>query len=119
MLVSKIFSLDNMKYDNIFFAILYLISFLLLLYFRENEWNILAILIILLFIVLYMYSDINLTLVLLFTALFCTVENICVYYKLWKYNCKYPMPYVPLWLYLAWALSIIFILRVTKILEKK
>jgi hypothetical protein len=108
-----------MEYSTALFALLYLISFILLLYFRENEWNILVILLVLLLTVLYLYNDIDLKLILLFTVLFCTVENICVYYQLWKYNCKYPMPYVPLWLYLAWALSIIFILRITKIYQKK
>lgn len=69
------------------------------------------------FVIVAMFYNVNLQLVFIFTLLFGLVENICVYYKLWKYNTKYPMPYVPPWIYIAWALSIMFILIVVKRLK--
>ena len=101
----------KIKEDLLWFIFLYMIAFIFILYFRKSEWNILFIICSLLLIVLYLYRDIRVKLVILLTILFGIVENICVYYKLWKYNAKYLVPYVPLWLYGAWALSIIFILK--------
>lgn len=102
-----------MKQELLPFSLLYLIGFLLVLYCRKNELLVLGVLFMVFVIVAVFYSKrLNWTYVLLLTALFCAVENICVYYGLWTYNrTKYPMPYVPIWLYLAWCLSIIFILK--------
>lgn len=103
-----------MKQDLLSLAFVYLIGFLLVLYFRKEEWYILAILLVVFVYVLYFFFDkIKWHSVLLLTLLFCSVENICVYYGLWTYNrTKYPMPFVPVWLYLAWCLSIIFIVLI-------
>lgn len=102
-----------MTQEQLFLLLLYLFAFLLILYFRKNEWYILAILSVVFVIVLLLFSKkLNWKVVILLTLLFCIVENISVYYGLWTYNrTKYPLPYVPLWLYLAWCLSIILIVK--------
>ena len=99
------------------FNLTYLIAFILLIYFRKSDTAITFILIITSIIILYRYK-INLYWVIILTLLFTTVENICVYYGMWKYNSKYLFPYVPLWLYLAWMLSIIFIVKSYNYIQK-
>jgi hypothetical protein len=100
-----------MNNQDIILLLVYAIGFILVLYSRSNEWLVLCVLATVAAIVIIMLPQTNWKRVILLTILFGTVENICVYYGLWKYNVKYPMPFVPLWLYIAWFLSIIFIGR--------
>ena len=100
-----------MKPNNIAFFGLYLIALLLIIYFRKEENIIFAILTVTMIGALALHK-VAIIPVIILTILFCIVENICVSYGLWNYNKKYTkMPYVPLWLYLAWAASIVFILK--------
>ena len=99
-----------MKLDTAIMLLTYLIGLILIIIFRRDEFAILAIVSTVFIIVLSLY-EVRWPAVIILTIVFTTVENICVYYGLWNYNnTKYPMPYVPIWLYLAWLLSIIFII---------
>lgn len=101
-----------MDTKTIFFMLLYMISFILIIYIRKNEWHILTVLVITFIIVMIIYPKINLKMPIIMTLLFGIVENICVHYGIWKYqNVNYPLPYIPTWVYFAWFLSIIFIVR--------
>ena len=101
-----------MKLDTAIILLTYLIGLVLIIIFRKDEFAILAILSTVLLIVFCLYKT-HWTAVIILTIVFTLVENLCVYYGLWQYNnTKYPMPYVPLWLYLAWLLSIIFIIKI-------
>ena len=103
--------MNNKEIKEIFlFNFIYLFAFILLIYFRYSDIAITTILIITSIIILYRYN-IYLYWIIILTILFTTIENICVYYGLWKYNSKYLFPFVPIWLYFAWMLSIIFIVK--------
>lgn len=100
-----------MKGNNIAFFGLYLAALLLIIYFRQDENIIFAILTVTVLGALALHK-VAIIPVIILTLLFAIVENVCVYYGLWKYSKRYTkMPYVPLWLYLAWAAAIIFILK--------
>lgn len=94
-------------------SLVYCIAFILILTFRKDENVIFSILGITILIALSL-QKLNYLHVMLLTCLFGIVENVCVYYGLWKYDTKKQMPYVPLWIYLAWMASIIYIIIMTR-----
>jgi hypothetical protein len=101
-----------MSQKELLFIFLYLIVFIIVILVRKNEWHILFVLFITLLVVIMMFPEIKWKIPIIMTIIFCTIENICVYYGLWKYqNFTYGAPYVPIWLYLAWLLSILFIVK--------
>jgi len=101
-----------MKLNNIAFFGLYLLALLLIIYFRKDENILFAILTVTVIGAIALHKVAVIPVIIL-TLLFAIVENICVYYGLWKYNKKYTkMPHAPLWIYLAWAAVIVFILKV-------
>ena len=107
-----------MQQDSIYLILLYVVTLFLIIYFRRDEWMILSVLSVALVSAILLYK-INILAVFIITLLFAIVENICAYYGIWKYNnAKSLMPYVPLWVYFAWALSIIFIIKMMEILKK-
>jgi uncharacterized membrane protein YoaT (DUF817 family) len=97
-----------MEQKTIILLALYATVFFFVIYFRKYEWFLISILSLTCIIAVYL-TNINIPILLLLTLLFAVVENICVYYGMWKYNTQYAMPFVPVWIYLAWAVSIIFI----------
>ena len=99
-----------MKTSNIKFLLLYFLAFLIIISYRKDEIIIFSVLLATIIIALSQYN-VRMIPVILLTVLFTIVENISVHYGLWKYNTKNPMPYVPVWLYLAWMASIIFIIK--------
>jgi hypothetical protein len=111
-----------MRTDSIYLILLYLTTLLLILYFRQNDWIILAVLFIAFVIAIILFKP-NVLVVMILATLFSIIEIICVHYKLWSYNRtkKYIAPFVPnvpMWLYFAWALSIIFIIKMLETLKR-
>jgi hypothetical protein len=104
-----------MKYDTIYLLLLYILTLILILNFKENEYNILIILLLSLFVLILKYK-INILLVITLAFLFCIVEYICVKYNIWFYN--YTNNTLPIWLFFAWILAIIFILELNKIFNR-
>ncbi len=100
-----------MEQNTIILLLTYATVFCLVVYFRKYEWFLISILSLTCIIAVYL-TRINISILFLLTFLFAVVENICVYYGMWKYTTQYAMPYVPIWIYLAWAVSIIFIVYV-------
>jgi hypothetical protein len=92
-----------------------MITLILMLYNRKNEYNVFIILLISFLLTINLYKT-KILLVLFFGILFSIVEIICIKYKLWKYN--YTNNIIPIWLILAWTMSAIFILQINKILSK-
>lgn len=107
----------RMKNDTIGLLLLYLFTLFLILYFRKQEAIMIALLAIIC-IVAGLLFQINIVSLLVLTTLFVIVENICVYYNLWKYTTKYPMPYAAVWIYLCWFLAIIFIIKVDEVFKR-
>lgn len=101
-----------MKIKTINLILIYIITLILILLNRTNEYNVFIILLLSFILTIYLYK-VNILLVLLFGILFCIVEVICVNYKLWKYN--FTNNIIPIWLILAWTMSVIFILEINKI----
>jgi hypothetical protein len=97
-----------MKLENILLVLFYIVILLLILCIRENECNMLALLSLSFIIIVNLYK-VNIPKVLILATLFCIVEYICVKYNIWKYN--YTIYYIPYWLFFAWALAIVFIIR--------
>jgi uncharacterized membrane protein YoaT (DUF817 family) len=107
-----------MKPDSLYLLLLYLSALVLIIYFRRDEWMMLAVLATAFLIAVTLYK-VNVLAVLIIAVFFFTVENICAYYGLWKYNnTKFPMPYVPVWVYFAWALSVVFIMKMMEIVKR-
>ncbi len=104
-----------MKTRTINFILIYMITLILMLYNRKNEYNVFIILLISFLLTINLYKT-KILLVLFFGILFSIVEIICIKYKLWKYN--YTNNIIPIWLILAWTMSAIFILQINKILSK-
>jgi hypothetical protein len=97
-----------MKLENILLVLFYIVILLLILCLRKNECNMLALLSLSFIIIVNLYK-VNIPKVLILATLFCIVEYICVRYNIWKYN--YTIYYIPYWLFFAWALAIVFIIR--------
>lgn len=102
-----------MEQNTILLLTLYAIAFFFIIFFRKREWILIGILTFTSIAALY-WTNVNIKLSILLTILFTVVENICVYYGLWKYNTRYPMPFIPIWIYLAWFASIVFIMHATQ-----
>lgn len=102
-----------MNNAKILLSLLYCIAFILILVFRKDETAIVSILVITIATVLSL-QKLNYFHVIVLTILFGVVENVCVSYGLWKYNTKNPMPLVPVWIYLAWMASIMYIIVITR-----
>jgi DMSO reductase anchor subunit len=97
--------------------LLYAVSLALIIVFRNDETKIMLTLG-LASIIATASFDLNIAPIIIMTILFFAVENICVYYGLWKYNTKRPMPFTPAWLFFAWYLAIIFILKMQDVLQR-
>ena len=106
-----------MEQNTILLLTLYAIAFFFIIFFRKREWILICILAFTCIIALY-FTNVNITLLILLTILFTVVENICVYYGLWKYNTRNPIPFIPIWIYLAWFASIVLIMHLTTIQQK-
>jgi hypothetical protein len=105
-----------MEQNTIFLLTLYAVAFFFIIFFRKSEWILICILGFTCIFALYL-TNVNIKLLVPLTILFSIVENICVYYGMWKYNTKYNIPLVPVWIYLAWFASIIFIMYLTNQLK--
>jgi hypothetical protein len=101
-----------MKIKTINLILIYIITLILILLNRKNEYNVFIILLLSFILTIYLYK-VNILLVLFLGILFCIVEIICIKYKLWKYN--FTNNIIPIWLILAWSMSVIFILEINKI----
>ena len=102
-----------MEQNTVILLVLYAIAFFFIIFFRKREWILIGILAFTCIAAIYL-TNVNILLLIPLTILFSTIENICVYYTMLKYNTKYPMPFVPVWIYLAWFASIAFIMYVTE-----
>ncbi len=77
------------------------------------------------FVLALLLFKVNVLVVLVLATFFVIIENICVSYGLWKYNNtkKYKafipyVPNIPIWLYFAWALSIVFVIKMVEIFKR-
>lgn len=97
-----------MKEQLLYLIILYVLTLATCIYVRKNEWMMLFVLASAFLVALYI-CKVEPIKVLFLALLFIVVEYICVSYQLWKYNnTKYTVPF---WVFFAWALSIVFIIK--------
>lgn len=97
-----------MEYKNILLILIYIVLLLLILCVRKDEWYMLGLLSLFFLIIVNLYT-VNVLKVLILASLFCIVEYICIRYNIWKYN--YTIYCMPYWVFFAWALAIVFIIR--------
>lgn len=97
-----------MEYPELF-VISYIVALVSIIYFKKDEYTLTFILAILFSFVMYQ-TKYQLVGVLVLSLMFCIIEYICVDNGVWKYN--YARKNIPTWLYFAWAMSVVFIIKV-------
>jgi hypothetical protein len=107
----------KMKTDSITLILLYAVTLVLVLLFRNDDIKLILVLGFASIIASILF-EFNMALVVIATICFIVIENLCVYYGLWKYNTKLPAPFAPIWIYFAWYMSIIFIIKLQDILQR-
>ena len=97
------------------FVLAYIIFAILIVLLKKNEF-LLTIILSICFIITINVYDIDFFLAFPLAMIFCIVEYCCTRNNVWTYN--YTNFYIPSWLFFAWALSVVFVIKIYQLYLK-